>query len=106
MKQGVSLLFALSDAPVIPCVILGSDRLCNPRSWLPWRRPGIWISYGKPILPLRHLAGEEEGFPQAIRVGNRKIEGAPLRGLQPDGSRSATPSAPPRERAINPIVQP
>jgi len=60
MKQGVSLLFALSDAPVIPCVILGSDRLYNPRSWLPWRRPGIWIGYGKPILPLRHLAGEKK----------------------------------------------
>jgi 1-acyl-sn-glycerol-3-phosphate acyltransferase len=52
MKQGVSLLFAISDAPLVPCVILGSDRLYNPRNWLPWRRPKIWIGYGKPILPL------------------------------------------------------
>jgi 1-acyl-sn-glycerol-3-phosphate acyltransferase len=51
MKQGVSLLSAISDAPLVPCVILGSDRLYNPRNWLPWRRPRIWIGYGKPILP-------------------------------------------------------
>ncbi len=30
MKQGVTLLSLLADAPVIPCVILGSDRLYNP----------------------------------------------------------------------------
>jgi 1-acyl-sn-glycerol-3-phosphate acyltransferase len=57
MKQGVSLLFALSDAPLLPCVILGSDRLYNPRNWLPWRRPEIWIGFGEPILPLKGLAG-------------------------------------------------
>ncbi|HEY5704309.1 MAG TPA: lysophospholipid acyltransferase family protein [Terrimicrobiaceae bacterium] len=60
MKQGVSLLFALSGAPVVPCVILGSDRLYNPRNWLPWRRPQIWIGCGKPILPLGDLAGEQK----------------------------------------------
>jgi len=60
MKQGVSLLCVLSDAPVIPCVILGSDRLYNLRNWLPWRRPRVWIGCGKPIQPLRHLAGENK----------------------------------------------
>jgi 1-acyl-sn-glycerol-3-phosphate acyltransferase len=60
MKQGVSLLFALSDAPLVPCVILGSDRLYNPRNWLPWRRPKIWIAYGNPIWPLDAKAGEKK----------------------------------------------
>jgi 1-acyl-sn-glycerol-3-phosphate acyltransferase len=60
MKQGVSLLFALSDAPLLPCVILGSDRLYNFRNWLPWRRPKIWVGYGQPILPLKHLAGQKK----------------------------------------------
>ena len=59
MKQGISLLFALSGAPVIPCVILGSDRLYNFRNWLPWRRANVWIGYGKPILPLTNLTGEQ-----------------------------------------------
>ena len=60
MKQGVSLLFALSDAPLLPCVILGSDRLYNPRNWLPWRRPKIWIGYGEPIWPPMDLAGRKK----------------------------------------------
>jgi 1-acyl-sn-glycerol-3-phosphate acyltransferase len=60
MKQGVSLLFARSDASLLPCVILGSDRLYNPRNWLLWRRPKIWIAYGKPILPLSHLTGQKK----------------------------------------------
>jgi 1-acyl-sn-glycerol-3-phosphate acyltransferase len=53
MKQGVMLLSLLADAPVVPCVILGSDRLYNPRNWLPWRRPQIWIGCGKPLQPVR-----------------------------------------------------
>jgi 1-acyl-sn-glycerol-3-phosphate acyltransferase len=60
MKQGVSLLCALSDAPLVPCVILGSDRLYNPRNWLPWRRPKIWIAYGRPILPSDRLTGQKK----------------------------------------------
>jgi 1-acyl-sn-glycerol-3-phosphate acyltransferase len=59
MKQGVTLLSLLADAPVIPCVILGSDRLYNLRNWLPWRRPEVWIGYGKPIQPIRDDANEE-----------------------------------------------
>ncbi len=59
MKQGVSLLFAVSGAPVVPCVILGSDRLYNFRNWLPWRRANVWIGYGKPLSPLENLTGEQ-----------------------------------------------
>ena len=60
MKQGVSLLFALADAPVIPCVILGSDRLYNFRHWLPWRRAKVFVGYGKPILPSGPAEGENK----------------------------------------------
>jgi 1-acyl-sn-glycerol-3-phosphate acyltransferase len=59
MKQGVTLLSTLADAPIIPCVILGSDRLYNLRNWLPWRRPEVWIGCGKAILPLKDAEGEE-----------------------------------------------
>jgi 1-acyl-sn-glycerol-3-phosphate acyltransferase len=57
MKQGISLLFAISGAPVIPCVILGSDRLYNFRNWRPWRRANVWIAFGEPILPPSPLTG-------------------------------------------------
>lgn len=58
MKEGVSLLASLSGAPIVPCVILGSDRLYNKRNWLPWRRTGVWIGYGAPIHAPSDLSGE------------------------------------------------
>ena len=46
MRPGVGALAQMSGAPVIPCVIVGSDRLYAPKSWLPPRRTPIWISFG------------------------------------------------------------
>jgi 1-acyl-sn-glycerol-3-phosphate acyltransferase len=74
MKQGVSLLFALSDAPVIPCVILGSDRLYNFRHWLPWRRAKVFVGYGKPILPSGHAADENKKDYVRKRFGSEILE--------------------------------
>lgn len=58
MKQGASMLCAVSDSPIVPCVILGSDRLYNAKNWLPWRRAPIWIGVGKAIHSPRGLGGE------------------------------------------------
>jgi 1-acyl-sn-glycerol-3-phosphate acyltransferase len=48
-QRGVSMLARLSNAPVLPCVLLGSDRLYNLKKWKPWRRLPIWIAFGKPL---------------------------------------------------------
>ena len=64
MKQGVTLLSTLARAPIIPCVILGSDRLYNLRNWLPWRRPKIWIGCGNPILPPQEAGSRSKDFAQ------------------------------------------
>jgi 1-acyl-sn-glycerol-3-phosphate acyltransferase len=66
MKQGVTLLSRLARAPIIPCVILGSDRLYNLRSWLPWRRPKIWIGCGNPIPPPRETGSQSKDFAQQM----------------------------------------
>lgn len=50
-RPGFSLLATVHQVPVIPCVILGSDRLYNPRNWLPLRRTSIWAAFGEPITP-------------------------------------------------------
>jgi 1-acyl-sn-glycerol-3-phosphate acyltransferase len=39
----------MSGAPVIPCVIVGSDKLYAPKMWLPFRRSQTWINFGEPI---------------------------------------------------------
>ena len=46
---GTGALAQLSGAPVLPCVILGSDRLYAKRSYLPFRRVTVWIGFGEPL---------------------------------------------------------
>jgi hypothetical protein len=42
----------MTAAPVIPCVIIGSDRCyILDRLWRPWRRIPVWIAFGEPLLP-------------------------------------------------------
>lgn len=60
MKPGFALLSTLADAPILPCVILGSERLYNGKNWLPWRRIDVWIAHGRMIEPPADLAGEEK----------------------------------------------
>lgn len=58
MKPGFALLSVLSNAPILPCVILGSERLYNAKNILPWRRAQVWIAYGQLIKPPQDLAGD------------------------------------------------
>jgi len=46
MKEGAMSLALIAGAPVLPCVILGSERLYNRRRWLPWRKAPIWVAHG------------------------------------------------------------
>jgi 1-acyl-sn-glycerol-3-phosphate acyltransferase len=49
LRAGASTLAHIAQVPVLPCVILGSDRLYATRSWLPLKRTPVWIAFGKPI---------------------------------------------------------
>ena len=49
LRAGASTLAHIAGAPIVPCVILGSDRLYAKRNWLPLRRTPIWIGFGRPI---------------------------------------------------------
>src|SRR5438067_12663009 len=49
VRAGASILAHMAGVPIVPCVILGSDRLYAKRSWLPLRRTPIWIGFGKAI---------------------------------------------------------
>ncbi len=51
MREGAFLLAAKAACPVVPVVILGSERLYNRRNWLPWRRAKVYIAIGDPIFP-------------------------------------------------------
>ncbi len=51
LRPGVSTLAHIAAVPILPCVILGSDRLYSRSRWRPWRRTPIWIGFGDPISP-------------------------------------------------------
>jgi 1-acyl-sn-glycerol-3-phosphate acyltransferase len=49
MREGAFLLAAKSGCPVVPVVILGSERLYNLKNWKPWRRARVYIAVGEPV---------------------------------------------------------
>lgn len=49
MKPGLATWSLLAHAPIIPCVVLGTDRLYAKKAW--WQRPHLWIIVGKAMAP-------------------------------------------------------
>jgi len=49
LRGGIGAISHLSHAPIVPCVILGSDRLYAKRAWLPFRRVTVWVAFGDPL---------------------------------------------------------
>jgi 1-acyl-sn-glycerol-3-phosphate acyltransferase len=48
-RPGVGALAVLANAPVLPCVVAGTDRLYHKKNW--WRRPPLWALTGELIVP-------------------------------------------------------
>jgi 1-acyl-sn-glycerol-3-phosphate acyltransferase len=55
LRPGASTLAHIAGAPILPCVIVGSDRLYSKKNWLPLRRTPIWIAFGDAIPPFPDL---------------------------------------------------
>jgi len=49
VRAGASTLAHIAGIPIVPSVILGSDRLYGKRQWLPFQRTPVWIAFGQPI---------------------------------------------------------
>jgi pimeloyl-ACP methyl ester carboxylesterase len=49
LRPGASTLAHIAGVPILPCVVLGSDRFYSIKRWLPLRRTPIWMAFGKPI---------------------------------------------------------
>jgi len=49
LRPGASTLANMAGVPIVPCLILGSDRLYAKRNWLPLRRTPVWIAFGQAI---------------------------------------------------------
>src|SRR5712692_8339691 len=55
LRPGASTLAHMAGVPIVPCVIVGSDRLYSKKSWRPLRRTPIWIAFGDPISSFPEL---------------------------------------------------
>ena len=50
LRPGVTGLSEMTGAPVIPCAIMGTDRIyVLHRLWRPGRRLPVWIAFGEPL---------------------------------------------------------
>jgi 1-acyl-sn-glycerol-3-phosphate acyltransferase len=80
MIPGLGALSQISGAPLLPCVILGSDRLYARRSYLPFRRVTIWIGFGEPLYSegtgKEARAELEARLAEAMRALCREMMGA------------------------------
>ena len=66
LYEGAFMMAVLRRAPILPCLVIGSDRLYNPSSLL--HRPPIWVRFGKPIP----VSGK--GRDEIDRLKNETIE--------------------------------
>jgi 1-acyl-sn-glycerol-3-phosphate acyltransferase len=51
IRRGLGRICMLAQAPVIPVVIVGSEKYSNPIAWLPFRHTRYGIFFGNPIPP-------------------------------------------------------
>lgn len=51
IKQGVCTISIRSGVPVVPVVVLGTDRLNRVRPWVPPHRGRIWVAFGRDVAP-------------------------------------------------------
>jgi 1-acyl-sn-glycerol-3-phosphate acyltransferase len=51
IKRGCCSIAIHAGRPIVPCVLLGTDKLNGVVPWLPLKRSRIWVAYGEPIDP-------------------------------------------------------
>ncbi len=74
LLRGIRAVAELGRAPVIPGVILGSDRLYRTANWKPARRVPIWIGFGE-ALDGSGEVGLEERLGNALRALAAEMRG-------------------------------
>jgi len=68
IKRGVCLLAQRSGCPILPCVVLGTDKLNAVDPWLPRLRGRLWIACGELIEPVPGLDRRAARAEMAARV--------------------------------------
>lgn len=76
VRPGVAALAQMTQAAVVPCTIIGTDALYDPKRWRPTRRTRVWVAIGEPLAP-----PSREGDKAAARAEFEALLGLRIRGL-------------------------
>jgi len=68
IKRGVCLLAQHSGRPVLPCLILGTEKLNAVAPWMPFLRGRMWIVCGEFIEPVVHPSRRAARAEMAARL--------------------------------------
>src|SRR4051812_48524159 len=76
IRKGCCTIAIRAGVPIVPCVMLGTDKLNTVKPWLPFRRAHIWVAYGDPIYPpagVRSTRATREELATKIRAAFGEI---------------------------------
>ena len=75
LRPGAATLAQIAGVPIVPCVILGSDRFYSKKQWLPFRRTPVWIAFGKPIshFPELHKSQARERIESELAAAFKNL---------------------------------
>jgi 1-acyl-sn-glycerol-3-phosphate acyltransferase len=65
IKRGACVIAQRANVPIIPCVVVGTERLNRPLPWIPYRRGHLWVIFGDPIFPRMGPSRREARFDMA-----------------------------------------
>ena len=51
IKKGACVIAQWSAAPILPVVVVGTEKLNTVGPWLPFKRARVWMIFGRPIQP-------------------------------------------------------
>lgn len=52
-KRGACVIARHARCPIVPCLVIGTEKLNRVEPWLPFLRARIWVACGPPIEPVR-----------------------------------------------------
>ena len=106
MPKGTMLLAHHLNVPVVPCVIVGSDRLYGWKNW--FKRKTVWARYGSPLIPSksespddlqdRYIAAMQNIYRAMIRDYNLTDDDLPQNPQRRKGKEAAAQKDAPSQR--------
>lgn len=69
MKQGVCTISLRTNTPIVPVVVLGTEKLNCVNPWIPPRRARLYIAFGREVVPPTRRAAN----PSTNRADRREL---------------------------------